>query len=183
LNKSNQIFKHQIPVTITLLPRTTQNKTIIMPFRRSVPKQIVTEETHPTFMSRLRGRNANTQTVKTTRTIQPNGTTGTTAPVHSGRNHNTRVRKQHHFGRDAAIGGGVGVAGYEAEKHHKNKRARRGAGGVGNGAVARRHVSMGDKISGAMMKLKGSILHRPGVKAAGTRRMHGTDGRGSHRNY
>ncbi|KAJ6111355.1 hypothetical protein N7523_007416 [Penicillium sp. IBT 18751x] len=43
-----------------------------------------------------------------------------------------------------------------------------------------RKVTMGDKVSGAMLKLKGSLTHRPGVKAAGTRRMHGTDGRGSH---
>jgi len=56
-----------------------------------------------------------------------------------------------------------------------------------NGAVApvhhQRHVSIGDKISGVMLKLKGSLTHRSGVKAAGTRRMHGTDGRGSHRAY
>jgi len=44
----------------------------------------------------------------------------------------------------------------------------------------RRKVSMGDKVSGAMMKLRGSLTRRPGLKAAGTRRMHGTDGRGSH---
>jgi len=47
----------------------------------------------------------------------------------------------------------------------------------------RRHATIGDKISGAMMKLKGSLTRRPGVKAAGTRRMHGTDGKGSHRVY
>ncbi|KAK2625102.1 hypothetical protein QTJ16_005471 [Diplocarpon rosae] len=47
----------------------------------------------------------------------------------------------------------------------------------------KRHVTMGEKISGAIMKLKGSLTGRPGVKAAGTRRMHGTDGRGSHRAY
>lgn len=35
----------------------------------------------------------------------------------------------------------------------------------------KRHASIGDKISGAMMKLKGSLTRRPGVKAAGTRRM------------
>ncbi|MCJ1232225.1 hypothetical protein MMC14_000174 [Varicellaria rhodocarpa] len=46
-----------------------------------------------------------------------------------------------------------------------------------------RRPSFGDKVSGAMMKLKGSLLHRPGLKAAGTRRQHGTDGRGSHRTY
>ena len=47
--------------------------------------------------------------------------------------------------------------------------------------VPRRKVSMGDKISGAMMKLRGTVTRRPGLKAAGTRRMHGTDGLGSHR--
>lgn len=53
---------------------------------------------------------------------------------------------------------------------------------------------MGDKVSGMMMKLRGSLTRRPGLKvsinlftnssvslttlqAAGTRRMHGTDGR------
>ncbi|KAI0413852.1 hypothetical protein F5X98DRAFT_266774 [Xylaria grammica] len=45
----------------------------------------------------------------------------------------------------------------------------------------KRHATLGDKVSGALLKLKGSITHRPGQKAAGTRRMHGTDGRGSRR--
>ncbi|KAH8905618.1 hypothetical protein BR93DRAFT_929892 [Coniochaeta sp. PMI_546] len=45
----------------------------------------------------------------------------------------------------------------------------------------KRHATLGDKVSGALKKLKGTILGRPGEKAAGTRRMHGTDGRGSHR--
>jgi hypothetical protein len=31
------------------------------------------------------------------------------------------------------------------------------------------------------MKLRGTVTRRPGLKAAGTRRMHGTDGLGSHR--
>ncbi|KAI7582954.1 hypothetical protein KC316_g7562 [Hortaea werneckii] len=44
----------------------------------------------------------------------------------------------------------------------------------------RRKASLGDKVSGALMKLKGSLTHKPGVKAAGTRRMHGTDGKASH---
>ncbi|CAM1500891.1 Fc.00g100530.m01.CDS01 [Cosmosporella sp. VM-42] len=41
--------------------------------------------------------------------------------------------------------------------------------------------TMKDKVSGALLKLKGSLTHRPAVKAAGTRRMRGTDGRGSRR--
>ncbi|KAF7860331.1 hypothetical protein EAF04_008458 [Stromatinia cepivora] len=43
-----------------------------------------------------------------------------------------------------------------------------------------RKPSVGDKISGALLKLRGSLTRRPGLKAAGTRRMRGTDGRGSH---
>ncbi|KAH8713035.1 hypothetical protein HC256_006207 [Beauveria bassiana] len=46
-----------------------------------------------------------------------------------------------------------------------------------------RKPSIGDKISGALLKLRGSLTHRPGVKAAGTRRMHGTDGRGAHHHF
>ncbi|KAH6631006.1 hypothetical protein B0J18DRAFT_422852 [Chaetomium sp. MPI-SDFR-AT-0129] len=45
----------------------------------------------------------------------------------------------------------------------------------------KRHATLGDKISGALLKLKGSLTGRPGQKAAGTRRMHGTDGRGARR--
>ncbi|OAL32834.1 hypothetical protein AYO20_07791 [Fonsecaea nubica] len=47
----------------------------------------------------------------------------------------------------------------------------------------RRKTSIGDKVSGAMLKLKGSLTRRPGQKAAGTRRMHGTDGRRTRRYY
>ncbi|KAM7209179.1 hypothetical protein V8F20_000517 [Naviculisporaceae sp. PSN 640] len=45
----------------------------------------------------------------------------------------------------------------------------------------KRKTTMGDKISGALLRIKGSLTGRPGQKAAGTRRMHGTDGRGSRR--
>ncbi|KAF5847123.1 hypothetical protein GGP41_003411 [Bipolaris sorokiniana] len=47
----------------------------------------------------------------------------------------------------------------------------------------KRHATMGDKVSGMMMKLRGSLTRRPGLKAAGTRRMHGTDGRNARRVY
>ncbi|EXJ71645.1 uncharacterized protein A1O5_05453 [Cladophialophora psammophila CBS 110553] len=50
-------------------------------------------------------------------------------------------------------------------------------------ATPRRKASVGDKISGAMLKLKGTLTRRPGQKAAGARRMHGTDGRGTRRYY
>ncbi|EEA25410.1 hypothetical protein TMatcc_006367 [Talaromyces marneffei ATCC 18224] len=47
----------------------------------------------------------------------------------------------------------------------------------------RRKPSIGDKISGALMRLRASLTRRPGEKAAGTRRMRGTDGRGRRRVY
>jgi len=75
-------------------------------------------------------------------------------------------------------------------KTRRGNRAHAGvhAGPVGVSTTAgapvhhhhRRRPSMGDKVSGAMMKLRGSLTRRPGLKAAGTRRMHGTDGRGAH---
>ena len=47
----------------------------------------------------------------------------------------------------------------------------------------KRKTSMSDKVSGAILKLKGTLTRRPGQKAAGTRRMRGTDGRGARRYY
>ncbi|KAG9246444.1 hypothetical protein BJ878DRAFT_497055 [Calycina marina] len=74
-----------------------------------------------------------------------------------------------------------GTAGTHTTHHHNTHHSR--ATAAGPAVHHRRKASIGDKISGAMMKLKGSLTHRPGVKAAGTRRMHGTDGRGSRRVY
>ncbi|OAA42119.1 hypothetical protein NOR_04968 [Metarhizium rileyi] len=45
----------------------------------------------------------------------------------------------------------------------------------------KRKPTMKDKVSGALMKLRGSLTRRPGLKAAGARRMHGTDGLGGHK--
>lgn len=45
----------------------------------------------------------------------------------------------------------------------------------------KRKPHLGDKISGAAEKLVGKLTRRPGKKAAGTRKMRGTDGKGSHR--
>ncbi|KAF8474809.1 hypothetical protein BDZ91DRAFT_711789 [Kalaharituber pfeilii] len=48
-------------------------------------------------------------------------------------------------------------------------------------ARRRRRPSLTDKISGAILKLRGTLMRNPGEKAAGTRRMRGTDGRGTRR--
>ncbi|OGE55863.1 hypothetical protein PENARI_c003G04999 [Penicillium arizonense] len=118
----------------------------------------VTRTSKPTLMTRLKGRNARSRTVKTTTTVQPN--THATHATHS---------THGHHGHHGHHGRGYGATTTRtAPTHHHRRKA-----------------SLGDKVSGAMLKLKGSLTHRPAVKAAGTRRMHGTDGRGSraHRVY
>ena len=65
---------------------------------------------------------------------------------------------------------------------HHGTHGHHGGVTTSNG-IPRRKVTMGDKVSGAMMKLRGTLTRRPGLKAAGTRRMHGTDGLGTHRGY
>ncbi|KAL2133739.1 hypothetical protein VTI74DRAFT_1819 [Chaetomium olivicolor] len=63
------------------------------------------------------------------------------------------------------------------------RRTRRTAAPVTVTHHQKRRTSIGDKISGALLKLKGTVTGRPGQKAAGTRRMHGTDGRGRRRRF
>lgn len=43
----------------------------------------------------------------------------------------------------------------------------------------KRKTSVKDKVAGAVEKAVGSVERKPGKKAAGTRRMRGTDGRGN----
>ncbi|KAF4220046.1 hypothetical protein CNMCM8980_003335 [Aspergillus fumigatiaffinis] len=99
--------------------------------RHHRPATTTTRTSKPSLLTRLRGPNARTRTVKTK---------------------TTTTRHSPAYGRTRAT----------APVHHRRK------------------VTLGDKVSGAMLRLKGALTHRPAVKAAGTRRMHGTDGRGSH---
>jgi len=128
-----------------------------MPFRRQ-NRSTVTRTTKPSLMSRLRGhsRNSHSRTVKTT-------TTTTVTPNHAHGHHSAGTTTT---GRRSRWGRSNRTAGTTTGVHHHKRR-----------------VTFGDKISGAMLRLRGSLTGRPGVKAAGTRRMNGTDGRGSHRAY
>ncbi|CZT23290.1 uncharacterized protein RCC_09001 [Ramularia collo-cygni] len=115
--------------------------------------------TKPSLLSRLAGKKTTTTTTKQsrnpltgkTKTTSTTHTTGTTAT------HGTHATHTHSHGTRGATANAAGT-------HHTQKRK----------------VTMGDKLSGAVMKLNGTLTRRPGKKAAGTRRMHGTDGRGSH---
>ncbi|KAH6968702.1 hypothetical protein HG530_006356 [Fusarium avenaceum] len=94
------------------------------------------------------------------------------APARSHRHTTTTTTTTTTKPRRGMFGGGAGrrtyaTTAHAAPVHHHQRRP-----------------SMKDKVSGALLKLKGSLTRRPGVKAAGTRRMHGTDGRGArHRRY
>ncbi len=94
---------------------------------------VETRTTKPTLMTRLKGRNAKSRTVKTTTTIEPQS-------VAVGHTHNTRRSGYGHNTRRS-----------EPMVHHH-----------------KRHATMGDKISGAMTKLKGSLTRRPGLKVSST---------------
>ncbi|KAJ6188070.1 hypothetical protein N7519_002978 [Penicillium mononematosum] len=123
-------------------------------FHRRRPATTTTRTTKPTLMTKLKGPNAKSRTVKTTTTTRQNPIQGHRHTGHTGRTGPTG-RAGHRFGHKNAYG---------TPTHTRHQRK----------------ATLGDKVSGAMLKLKGSLTHRPAIKAAGTRRMHGTDGRGSH---
>jgi hypothetical protein len=117
-------------------PNTTPQQAINMHMRTRRNNMVETRTTKPTLMTRLRGRNANSRTVKTTTKVEPR----TTAAHHHQHTNTTGTLSR--WGRNRRTA--------EPVVHH------------------RRHASIGDKISGAMLKLKGSLTHRPGVKVCST---------------
>ncbi|KAF2719542.1 hypothetical protein K431DRAFT_321694 [Polychaeton citri CBS 116435] len=121
------------------------------------------------IMSRLRPRR---QEAKVTESRSTNPITGTRT--------STRKVKTHPHGLDHHGHGGRGPM---ASNHHSHRIHTTTTGGTGGATTSRhrqRRPSTGDKISGALLRFKGSLTGRPGQKAAGTRRAHGTDGRGTH---
>ncbi|KXT09791.1 hypothetical protein AC579_8873 [Pseudocercospora musae] len=128
-----------------------------------MPRTRTTKTTHSKsggLLSRLRNRNQ----AKVSTTQSTNPLTGTTTTTQKTKTHPNGVGFRGHGGR--------GPLASNHESHYTSGPTH---------VHHKRKPSVGDKISGAMTKLKGSITRRPGKKAAGTRRMHGTDGRGSHR--
>jgi len=141
-NQKNTI--RAIPTTSlpSTYSNTLPNQNIKMPIRSSRRNKMVeTRTTKPTLMTRLKGRNAKTQTVKTTTTIEPRS---------------EAIRHNHHNHTTGATG------------TRTTRSSRWGGSSRRNEPVVhhKRHASVGDKISGAMMKLKGSLTRRPGVKVS-----------------
>ncbi|RBA13305.1 hypothetical protein FPRO05_13489 [Fusarium proliferatum] len=111
-----------------------------------------------------------TRTHRHTAPRRPIFSTRRRAPAHSHRHTTTTTTTTTTPRRRGMFGGGASRrthATATAPVHHHQRRP-----------------SMKDKVSGALLKRKGSLTRRPGVKAAGTRRMRGTDGRGArHHRY
>lgn len=105
--------------------------------RHHRPTTTTTRESKPSLMTRLKGPNARKKTVKTKTTTTRHGPATTTrhAPATTTRHGpSTHRTTKRRWGMS------------QPQHHHKRK------------------VTMGDKVSGAMMKLKGSLTGRPGVK-------------------
>ncbi|EME40207.1 hypothetical protein DOTSEDRAFT_47610 [Dothistroma septosporum NZE10] len=117
----------------------------------------------PSLLSRLRNKNQ----AKVTTSQSTNPITGTTTT--------TQTTKTHPNGYGSRGHGGRGPMASNREHHYTNTTSIAGV------HHQKRKVSMGDRVSGAMMKLRGSATGKSGVKGAGTKRMQGTDGRGSRR--
>ncbi|OTA64835.1 hypothetical protein K449DRAFT_392939 [Hypoxylon sp. EC38] len=86
--------------------------------------------------------------------------TVSTEPERKRNHHTTTAKKRTATSRTSRTGAGIRK---QPATHHKRKP----------------HLS--DKIEGAAEKLVGKVTRRPGKKAAGTRKMRGTDGKGSHK--
>ncbi|KAI5361454.1 hypothetical protein Slin15195_G125690 [Septoria linicola] len=128
--------------------------------RSTAGTRTTTTAKKPSLLSRLRNKNQ----AKVTTTQSTNPITGTTTTTQKTTTHPNGIGYKGHGGR--------GPMAANHETHYTT------------GATAHHHKrkpSMGDKVSGALTKLKGSVTGKPAVKGAGTRRMHGTDGRGSKR--
>lgn len=122
----------------------------------------------PGIMDRLRRRPAAppARDAEVTTKHSTNPVTGTRKTTRTTKTHPKGVGHHGHGGRGPMASNATTHHTTTAEPHHH-----------------RRKPTIGEKISGAIMKLKGDVERKPGKKAAGTRRMHGTDGRGSHRTY
>jgi hypothetical protein len=107
-------------------------------FHRRRPATTTTRTTKPTLMTKLKGPNAKSRTVKTTTTTRQNPIQGHRQTGHTGRTGPTG-RTGHRFGHKNAYG---------TPTHTRHQRK----------------ATLGDKVSGAMLKLKGSLMHRPAIK-------------------
>jgi hypothetical protein len=130
-------------------------------------------------------RTARTVPARTTRTSRPGMLTRLrarangrrAAPVTTTTTTTTTTRREQGVGGAVVGDTGVGRSGYKRSRFGRSGfgRTRNGRAGYGASGVAgeplhhqRRRASIGDKVSGAFMKLRGSLTRRPGLKVCTT---------------
>ncbi|KAM0715474.1 hypothetical protein Q7P37_008972 [Cladosporium fusiforme] len=131
----------------------------------------------PGLLSRLGGKKQ--QPARVTESTSTNPITGNTTTTRKTTTHKSGLGHHGHGGSGPLSSTNATSSG----AHGPATKGRNHGMATTGGRTQRRKPSVGDKMSGAMMKLKGSLTRKPGVKAAGTRRMHGTDGKGTHKVY
>ena len=123
----------------------------------------------PSLLSRLAGKK--TTNARVTESTSRNPITGTTTTTRKTTTHPSGIGHHGHAGKGPLASKSTATRGTTTTRSK------------GVHTTQHRKPTMGDKISGGLMNLKGSLTGKPGVKAAGTRRAHGTDGRGTRRVY
>jgi hypothetical protein len=111
-----------------------------------------TTSSRPGIMSRLRQRN---QPAKVTTNRSTNPITGTQTVTKKTKTHPRGIGHHGHGGRGPMA------------SHHTTNYTTSGTTSTSTAAPVhhhRRKTSVGDKVSGALMKLRGSFTRRPGVK-------------------
>jgi hypothetical protein len=117
----------------------------------------------PSLMDRLTGKK--TQTARVTESTSRNPLTGTTTTTRKTTTHPSGVGHHGNAGKGPLAGTKTtGTRG--TGTHHGTATTSRSKATVG---TQHRKPTMGDKVSGGLTNLKGSLLGKPGVKVSGSR--------------
>lgn len=113
----------------------------------------------PSLLSRLTGKKT-TQNARVTESTSTNPITGSTTTTRKTTTHPSGVGHHGHAGKGPLASKSTGVHGTGAHGPATTRRSK------GMATTQHRKPSMGDKISGKMMNLKGTLTGKPGVKVS-----------------
>lgn len=114
----------------------------------------------PGLLSRLGGRKR-VQPARVTESTSTNPITGTTTTTRKTTTHKNGLGHHGHGGTGPLASKSASSSGA-----HGPATTSRSKGMATSGRTQRRKTSVGDKMSGAMMKLRGSLTHKPGLKVS-----------------
>jgi hypothetical protein len=172
-------YKRPLPVCLPCPPikpsPNLQSEFEVQPhiFTKTKPLPNQTKPPPPPHISKMHRRAARTTPVRSTRTQRPGMLTRLraraggrrAAPVTTTTTTTTTTRREQ--GGVGVGAAGVGGTGYKRSRFGRRSRHNHAGYGTTTGVAAqpmRRRASIGDKVSGALMKLRGSLTRRPGLK-------------------